>query len=179
VLQEVSSIAGPVSSGSTDLIINKRQIETSFTVGDGQILAIGGLLSDDERKTIAKIPLLSDIPYLGELFKYRTNSRNKTNLTVFIRPTVLRDRNDNNRMTARRYEYVRAQQLLRNPNMEPGIDELLRDYMGALPPVAPDVGPNDVVVGATDKLERPATSGPLQPAEVPPSNISTTNGGGQ
>ena len=69
-------------------------------------------------------------------------------------------------------------QLARNPDMEPSIDELLRDYMGAVPPIASNVGPNDVVVGATDSLERPATGGPLQPAEIPPSNISTTNGGG-
>jgi general secretion pathway protein D len=179
VRQEVSSIAGPVTSGSSDLIINKREIETSFTVGDGQILAIGGLLSDDERKTIESIPLLSSIPYLGELFKYRTNSRNKTNLTVFIRPTILRDRADGDRMTARRYDYVRAQQLVRNPDVEPSIDELLRDYMGAKPPVAPNVGPNDVVMGATERLERPETAGSLPPVEIPPSNAPAANGGGQ
>jgi general secretion pathway protein D len=82
-------------------------------------------------------------------------------------------------MTARRYDYVRSMQLARNPDIEPSIDELLRDYMGAVPPVSPDVGPNDVVLGATNQLERPATGGPLQPTEIPPSNISTTNGGGQ
>ena len=176
--QEVSSVAGPVSSRSSDLILNKREFETTLTVGDGQLLAIGGLLNDDERRTIERIPLLSDIPLIGELFKSRSRSRSKTNLMVFIRPTILRSRADGDVMTARRYDYVRGMQLARNPDMEPSIDELLRDYMGAVPPIAANVGPNDVVVGATDNLERPATGGPLQPADIPPSNISTTNGGG-
>ena len=177
--QEVSSVAGPVSSRSSDLILNKREFETTLTVGDGQLLAIGGLLNDNERRTIERIPLLSDIPIIGELFKSRSRSRSKTNLMVFIRPTILRSRADGDMLTARRYGYVRDMQLARNPDIEPSIDQLLRDYMGAIPPVSPDVGPNDVVLGATDQLQRPATGGPLQPAEVPPSNISTTNGGGQ
>lgn len=177
--QEVSSVAGPVSSRSSDLILNKREFETTLTVGDGQLLAIGGLLNDDERRTIERIPLLSDIPIIGELFKSRSRSRSKTNLMVFIRPTILRSRADGDVMTARRYDYVRSMQLARNPDIEPSIDELLRDYMGAVPPVAPNVGAGDIMIGATDKLERPATGGALQPAEVPASNISTTNGGGQ
>ena len=174
--QEVSSVAGPVSARSSDLIINKREFETSFTVGDGQILAIGGLLNDDERRTIERIPLLSDIPLIGELFKSRSRTRSKTNLMVFIRPTVLRSRADGDRLTARRYDYVREMQRTRNPDIEPSIDELLRDYMGAVPPASPDVGPGDVVMGAVDQLERPATGGPLQPAEIPPSNVSSTDG---
>lgn len=177
--QEVSSVAGPVSSRSSDLILNKREFETTLTVGDGQLLAIGGLLNDDERRTIERIPLLSDIPIIGELFKSRSRSRSKTNLMVFIRPTILRTKADGDVLTARRYGYVRDMQLARNPDIEPSIDELLRDYMGAVPPVSPDVGPNDVVVGATDRLERPISGGPLQTTEVPPSNIATTNGGGQ
>jgi general secretion pathway protein D len=174
--QEVSSVAGPVSSRSSDLILNKREFETTLTVGDGQLLAIGGLLNDDERRTIERIPLLSDIPLLGELFKSRSRSRSKTNLMVFIRPTILRNRADGDVMTARRYDYVRGMQLARNPDIEPSIDELLRDYMGVTPPVAPDVGANDTLIGATDRLERPAGD-PVQPVEVPPSAVSTTNGG--
>ena len=177
--QEVSSVAGPVSSRSSDLILNKREFETTLTVGDGQLLAIGGLLNDDERRTIERIPLLSDIPLIGELFKSRSRSRSKTNLMVFIRPTILRSKADGDRLTARRYDYVRGMQLARNPDVEPSIDELLRDYMGAVPPIAPVAGPNDVVVGATDTLERSTNDGALQPADVPPSNINQTGGGGQ
>jgi len=174
--QEVSSVAGPVSSRSSDLILNKREFETTLTVGDGQLLAIGGLLNDDERRTIERIPLLSDIPLIGELFKSRSRSRSKTNLMVFIRPTILRSREDGDRLTARRYDYVRDMQLTRNPDAEPSIDELLRDYMGAVPPVAPDVRTNDIMIGADGNLTRPQTGGPLQPAEVPASAVSSATG---
>jgi general secretion pathway protein D len=173
--QEVSSVAGPVSSRSSDLILNKRQFETTLTVGDGQMLAIGGLLNDDERRTLEKVPLLSDIPILGELFKSRSRSRSKTNLMVFIRPTVLRSRADNDRLTARRYDYVRSMQQARNPDIEPSLDELVRDYLGAVPPVEPPVGPNDVLIGATGELQRPASQ-PVTPVPVPPSAVTTTNG---
>jgi len=177
--QEVSSVAGPVSSRSSDLILNKREFETTLTVGDGQLLAIGGLLNDDERRTIERIPLLSDIPILGELFKSRSRSRSKTNLMVFIRPTILRSRADGDVMTARRYDYVRDMQLTRNPDLKPSIDQLLRDYMGATPPVSADIGPNDVVVDATTPWQRTVTDGALQQADVPSSDIPTKNGSGQ
>lgn len=155
VRQEVSSVAGPVSNRSSDLIFNKREFETTLTVGDGQILAIGGLLNDDERRTIEKIPLLSDIPLLGELFKSKSRTRRKTNLTVFIRPTVIRSRADGDIYTARRYDYVRGLQLERNPDLEPSIDQLFRDYMGAPLPVAPTLRPGDILVGASADRSRP------------------------
>ncbi len=177
--QEVSSVAGPVSSRSSDLILNKREFETTLTVGDGQLLAIGGLLNDDERRTIERIPLLSDIPIIGELFKSRSRSRSKTNLMVFIRPTILRSREDGDRLTARRYDYVRDMQLTRNPDAEPSIDELLRDYMGTVPPIVPDVRANDIMIGADGNLTRPQTGGPLQPAEVPASAASSAAGDAQ
>lgn len=177
--QEVSSVAGPVSSRSSDLILNKREFETTLTVGDGQLLAIGGLLNDDERRTIERIPLLSDIPIIGELFKSRSRSRSKTNLMVFIRPTILRSREDGDRLTARRYDYVRDMQLKRNPDIEPSIDELLRDYMGAVPPAEPNVRTNDIMIGADGNLVRPQTGGPLQAADVPASAVSSTNKEGQ
>ncbi|RDV06331.1 type II secretion system protein GspD [Sphingorhabdus pulchriflava] len=155
VKQEVSSVAGPVSNRSSDLIFNKREFETTLTVGDGQILAIGGLLNDDERRTIERIPLLSDIPILGELFKSKSRTRRKTNLTVFIRPTIIRSRADGDAHTARRYDYVRGLQLDRNPDMEPSIDQLFRDYMGAPLPVAPTLEPGDTLVGASADRTRP------------------------
>jgi general secretion pathway protein D len=168
VRQEVSSVAGPVSNRSSDLIFNKREFETTLTVGDGQILAIGGLLNDDERRTIEKIPLLSDIPLLGELFKSKSRTRRKTNLTVFIRPTVIRSRADGDAHTARRYDYVRNLQLDRNPDTEPSIDQLFRDYMGTVPPVAPTVSQGDVLIGASTDRSR-TEDGAIQP--LPESEI--------
>jgi general secretion pathway protein D len=165
--QEVSSVAGPVSSRNSDLILNKRSFETVLTVDDGEILAIGGLLNDDERRTIERIPLLSDIPLIGELFKSRSRSRSKTNLMVFIRPTILRSREDNAALTARRYGYIRDFQLQRNPNEEPAIDTLVRDYMGTTPPSPPTA--DDVTVGPVDLPALRGQGGTVAPADVPPS----------
>ncbi|MGE3747862.1 MAG: type II secretion system secretin GspD, partial [Sphingomonadaceae bacterium] len=128
--QEVSSIAGPVSSNFNDLILNKREIETTVTVDDGQIIALGGLLDDNERRTIEKVPLLGDIPGIGELFRSRAKSRTKTNLMVFIRPTIIRSAADAQALAARRYGYVRNQHWAQRQDREPSIDELVRDYLG-------------------------------------------------
>lgn len=169
--QEVSSIAGPVSSRSSDLILNKRSFETTLTVDDGDILAIGGLLNDDERRTIERIPLLSDIPIIGELFKSRSRSRSKTNLMVFIRPTILRSRADNQALTARRYAYVRDFQRMRDPDSEPAIDALVRDYLGTVPPVAATPAPGDQTVGPVDLPALRGADGTVTPAPVPPSAL--------
>lgn len=142
--QQVSSIAGPVSSDNSDLILNKREVETTLTVDDGQIAIIGGLLDDNERRTIEKVPLLGDIPGLGQLFRSRAKTRTKTNLMVFIRPTILRDAGDNRRVTEQRYGYLRLQQGIQDPKREPSIDELVRDYMGAAPPIPPAPVPGNI-----------------------------------
>ncbi|APX65459.1 type II secretion system secretin GspD [Sphingomonas sp. gentR] len=132
---EVSSIAGPVSSNNSELILNKRAFENVFTPDDGQITVIGGLLDDNERRTIEKIPFLGDIPGLGALFRSKARSRSKTNLMVFIRPTILRTPEDSRRVTEQRYGYLRQLQGYAQPGVEPSIDELVRDYMNAAPPI--------------------------------------------
>ncbi|HZV18405.1 MAG TPA: type II secretion system secretin GspD [Sphingobium sp.] len=153
IKQEVSSVAGPVSNDSSDLIINKRQFETTVLVDDGDILALGGLLDDNERRTIEKIPLLGDLPLLGNLFKSKSRARTKTNLMVFIRPTILTNKADAQEMTARRYGYIRGRQALANPGAEPSIDELVRDYMGADLPVADSQAGDQVIDGRVVPIE--------------------------
>jgi len=160
--QEVSSIAGAVTNNSSDLILNKREIQTTMTVDDGQIMAIGGLLDDNERRTLEKTPVLGDIPLLGELFRSRSRSRGKTNLMVFIRPTILRTAEDAKNFAERRYGYIRSQQLLGNPDAEPSIDELMRDYMGVQPP-----GP------VPSQLAAPGEAPPPPPPQIVPSQSST------
>lgn len=178
IRQEVSSVAGPVSNNSSDLIINKREIQTTVTVDDGDILVLGGLLDDNERRTIEKIPLLGDIPLLGNLFKSKARTRNKTNLMVFIRPTILRSREDSLRLTEQRYGYLRAQQMLGFPNREPSLDTLIRDYMDAIPPgatpIPADPTANAVVVGPPGQVA-PVTSprGEPEVIELPTTNSTT------
>jgi general secretion pathway protein D len=144
--QEVSSIAGPVSQNASDLILNKREITTTITVDDGEIVGIGGLLDDNDRRTLERIPLLSEIPLVGNLFKSRSRQRGRTNLMVFIRPTILRSAADARAMSAQRYQFVRDQQALRNPQQEPSLDELVREYLGTVPPGAAPPAAADQVI---------------------------------
>jgi len=128
--QEVSSIAGPVSDDFNDLILNKREVETTITVDDGQIVALGGLLEESERKSLERIPFLSSIPILGELFKSRARTQARTNLMVFIRPTVVKSKEDAEALSGRRMDAVRLDMRRRGLGAEVTLDELVRDYMG-------------------------------------------------
>jgi general secretion pathway protein D len=165
--QEVSSIAGPVSGRSSDLILNKREIETVITVDDGEIVGIGGLLDENERRTLEKIPFLGDLPAIGNLFKSRSRTRNKTNLMVFIRPTILRSPEDARTMTERRYGYIRGMQYRQNPNEEPSIDELVREYMGAAPPDPAPAPPPPLDPAMYAPLARPGDA-VVTPTAPPP-----------
>jgi len=166
IKQEVSSVAGPVSNDSSDLIINKREFETTVLVDNGDILAIGGLLDENERRTIEKIPLLGDIPLIGELFKSRSRAKAKTNLMVFIRPTILGSQADARAMTAQRYGYIRGQQVLANPDVEPSIDQLVREYLGATPPVAEQQPSDEVVDGRVIEGQEVRSQRVVQPSAV-------------
>ncbi|WP_419808836.1 type II secretion system secretin GspD [Sphingomonas sp.] len=158
---QVSSIAGPVSNDNSDLILNKREVETTLTLDDGAIGVIGGLLSDEERRTLERIPVLGDIPVLGNLFRSRARTRSKTNLMIFIRPTILRSAADGRALAERRYGYLRAQEGAQRPGEEPTIDQLVRDYLGAAPPI-----PGAPMAGSIDD---PRVAVPVQQAvpEVP------------
>jgi general secretion pathway protein D len=166
--QEVSSIAGPVSGRSADLILNKREIETVITVDDGEIVGIGGLLDDNERRTIEAIPFLGDLPVVGNLFRSKSRSRAKTNLMVFIRPTILRSPEDARTMTERRYGYIRGMQYRQNPDEEPSIDELVREYMGTVPPDPAPAPPPALDPALYAPLARPGDQVVTPPAVPPP-----------
>jgi general secretion pathway protein D len=136
--QEVSSIATSiVTQNIPDIILNKREINTTVTVDDGQIIALGGLIDENERRAIEKVPLLGDIPFLGNLFRSKSRDRTKTNLMVFIRPTIIRNAKDAAKLTGDRYQYVRAEQARREATADPSIDALVRDYLKAPIPGAP------------------------------------------
>ena len=141
--QEVSSIAtAVVTQNVPDLILNKREITTTVTVDDGQIIALGGLIDDNERRAIEKVPLLGDIPILGNLFRSKSRNRTKTNLMVFIRTTIIRNAAEASQITGDRYQYIRAEQARREGTQDTSIDALVRDYLkapipGVIPPAVP------------------------------------------
>jgi general secretion pathway protein D len=135
VFQEVSSVVPTTSSvRSADLITNKRSVENTVLADDGQIIVIGGLIQDDTKNNDSKVPILGDIPYLGNLFKYKTRNRDKTNLMIFLRPYVLRDGKAANQLTGERYDYIRNEQ----SNAIREGESLLPPTGGALLPALPN-----------------------------------------
>ncbi|WP_310498961.1 type II secretion system secretin GspD [Sandarakinorhabdus sp.] len=157
IRQEVSSISNAVITANIpDLILNKREISTTVTIDDGQIIALGGLIDENERRSIEKVPLLGDIPLLGELFRSRARSRTKTNLMVFIRPTIIRSAEDAQRIAAQRYSYIRDAQGRQQGSQLTPIDELLADYLRTAPPAEP-------VVPGVEPAVPPQPSRPLPP----------------
>jgi general secretion pathway protein D len=109
--QEVSDVSSTAVTGATDITTNKRSIKTTVLVEDGQTLVLGGLIDDQLKDTRSKVPFLGDIPLLGSLFRYRTNSKAKRNLMVFLHPTILRDPATADFYSRSKYDDLRAAQL--------------------------------------------------------------------
>lgn len=107
--QEVSSVAR--ESTGADLITNKRSIRTNVLVDDRNIVVLGGLISDDKRESRQKIPLLGEIPLLGQFFRNDQGESVKTNLMVFLRPTIIRDAATSRELVRSRYEDIRSKQI--------------------------------------------------------------------
>lgn len=132
--QETSSLAAAVQ-GASDLITNTRTITTSVFVNDGDVLVLGGLIDDKLLEADRRVPGLGKIPGLGWLFRSRTSDRNKTNLMVFIRPTILRNAADARFQTNAKYRYI--QDLQRQMAADPVM--LMREFeRPQLPPLPED-----------------------------------------
>ena len=80
-----------VIENAADLITEKREIKTSVLADDTETIVLGGLMNEDYRTTQSKVPLLGDIPFLGALFRSESQTKEKRNLVVFLRPTILRE----------------------------------------------------------------------------------------
>ncbi|PID43135.1 MAG: type II secretion system protein GspD [Proteobacteria bacterium] len=101
--QEISSVDDSVESAS-DIVTNTREISTAVLADDKEIIVLGGLIADDVRSSINKVPLLGDIPYLGELFRSTEVKKSKRNLIVFLRPTILRDKDQSRVVSEQLYD---------------------------------------------------------------------------
>jgi general secretion pathway protein D len=122
IYQEVSSVEDTFNPAG--VITNKRAVESTVLVDDGQIVVIGGLIQDSVRDGVEKVPLLGDIPLLGALFRYKSRSRVKTNLMVFLRPTVLRDAGRARSLTDARYDYILGEQEKAQPPSSPPLPDM-------------------------------------------------------
>ena len=112
IKQEVSGVAGPLT-GTTDLITNKRTIETTVLVDNNQIIVLGGLVDEDIQEDIQRVPVLGSIPILGKLFQSSSESKVKKNLMVFLRPKILVDSESVSQISTEKYNFIKAEQLLK------------------------------------------------------------------
>ena len=131
--QEVSNVLPATSNAAVDVSFAKRQLNTSVMVEDGQMIVLGGLIDERAQESESKVPLLGDIPYLGRLFKSTSSQLQKSNLMVFIKPTIIRDGVTADGITQRKYNFIRAEQLYK-------ADQGLRLMEDAQTPVLPKFG---------------------------------------
>jgi general secretion pathway protein D len=146
------------SAGTGDIVTSERSIKTTVLVDDGKLLVLGGLIKDDLVETEQKVPLLGDIPLLGMLFRYKSVKKVKTNLMVFLRPTILRTKNDNLNLTRSKYNFIRSKQLLLD---EEGVSLLSGETQPVLPIPAEFLvlpAPFDVVAMSSDNQKNKSSS---------------------
>lgn len=166
IYQEVSNVASQVPNQGP--ILNKRDIETNVIVDDGQTLVLGGLIENNYTDSTSGIPWLSQIPVLGALFRYDNSSRTKTNLLVFLRPYVLRDKGQDQEITANRMQFMDQKRdefkpstmLLPKPDL-PKMSEM----------TAPLVAPGTPVPPADPTIP----GGPAPAAPIPPAGAAQTS----
>ena len=122
IYQEISSVQD--TTGATGIITNKRSVDTNVLVDDGQIIVLGGLIDESLQDGVEKVPGLGDIPIVGNLFKYQKRNRVKTNLMVFLRPTVIRSNEQSANLTADRYSFIRNLEIDAQPAPSPVLPDM-------------------------------------------------------
>jgi general secretion pathway protein D len=127
VHEEVSSVVD--TTNPAGIIINKRSLDSTVLIDDGQIIVLGGLIQDSQVGSTQKIPFLGDIPIAGALFRYDTRKKDKTNLMVFLRPTIVRNSAMGGAVSSERYDYIIGEQksIRTDPNIIPPVLPNLQD----------------------------------------------------
>ncbi len=160
LFQESSSLSSTTAPGTSNAgpSTDKRSIESTVVVDDGQILVLGGLIEDRFTDNTSKVPLLGDLPYVGALFRSESRTKKRTNLMVFLRPIVMRDGETAERISTDRYENIRAFQQNNQPKESP------------LLPIknSPVLPPSVQIEAAPQVAPTRATPPPPQPLNAPP-----------
>jgi general secretion pathway protein D len=131
--QELSSVVPTKLEGAADLITNTRSIKATVMVDDGQIIVLGGLITDDYTDNIEAVPVFGDIPIVGALFRKKNKKAVKRNLMVFLRPKIVRSEADLAGHTKEKYEHMQS---LQKDSLPKSKYLLYSDK----PPVLPDLG---------------------------------------
>ena len=166
IYEENSSV-----SGTSSQVTNKTSVETFVTVDDGSMIAIGGLIKDEYNDSSTGVPLLQSIPLLGNLFKSSDRTRHKNNLMLFLRPIVIRNQADADKLTFNRYDAIRAQQ----QSIQPDKSYLMRiNDAPVLPTIKPDthIDPSVPADPQIQSVPMPSVS-PIPDLRNPPPPAST------
>ncbi|MFT3858958.1 MAG: type II secretion system secretin GspD [Aquabacterium sp.] len=164
VYQEKSDVVEGKDSATQGPTTTKNSIETTVVIDDGQTLVLGGLLKDQYSDKSSQVPLLGDIPILGQLFKGRSRSRDKTNLMVFLRPVVMRSQDASNDLTVDRYDFMRQGTVRSEGVISDEVKQLNR----------PELDP----LKLSNKLTMPSVRQPLdEPGEAQPTVVMPADSG--
>jgi general secretion pathway protein D len=167
---EDSSVVGSTvstSANSQGPTFNIRSIQSTVLADNGEIIVLGGLMQDNYQVSNSKVPLLGDIPWIGQLFRSETKQRQKTNLMVFLRPVIISDSDTAQQITQNRYDYVQG---MTNGYRSDNNIERDKDF-----PVVPPMpaGPSQGVAPAANLFDlrqmthQPAQQQPGQPQPAP------------
>lgn len=158
VYQEVSSVDERASTAA-GVVTNKRAIDTSILLDDGQIMVLGGLLQDNVQDNTDGVPGLSSLPGVGSLFRYQKRSRTKTNLMVFLRPYIVRDAAAGRSITLNRYDFIRRAQQRVQPRHDWSVGDMqapvLPPAQQGIPQAAYDLRPSPRPLRAVPLGEAP------------------------
>ncbi|NDU92349.1 MAG: type II secretion system protein GspD, partial [Ferrovum sp.] len=157
IYQESSAVDAATVNNVYGPSYTKRSLESNVLVEDGQVVALGGLLSDSYADSMEKTPVLGDIPFLGALFRYETKSRVKTNLMVFLRPYVVRTGTQSDALANDRYGLLKEMRDDYQPNVRVLTNESLTPLPAALGAGAPFVTPGTT---STQPTATPLPGGP-------------------
>lgn len=159
IYHETSSVDKSTTNAVSGITINNRVIENNVLADDGQIIVLGGLIEDSTGDNAEKVRGLGDIPLLGNLFKYQTRERKKTNLMIFLRPVIVRNKEQSGSLAADRYDYMRAAETA----AVPATGNLMLKDLGT--PVLPALQDGQPVGG--NMVTRPVPAAPLPPKGAP------------
>lgn len=188
IYNESSSVVQSSRTDAAGVTTDIRIIENNVLADDGQIIVLGGLIKDDASATEEKVPGLGSLPVVGNLFKYQSRKRTKTNLMVFLRPVIVRSKEDSATLAMNRYEYMRAT----GTQAQPKDNTVLVKELGApiLPPLSegqPPVGSSMAAVPIKKNVPAPArpgastlarpgdTAAPARPATTAPTPPDSTD----
>ncbi|MEN2473989.1 MULTISPECIES: type II secretion system secretin GspD [Burkholderia] len=172
---EDSAVDTATSNAQTGPSFTKRSIQSTILADNGEVIVLGGLMQDAYQVSNSKVPLLGDIPWIGQLFRSESKQRKKTNLMVFLRPVIIGDRDTAQAVTANRYDYIQGV-----TGAYKSDNNVIRDKDDPIVPPMP-LGPSQGGTPAgnlfdLDKMRRqqmqrqvapPAEQAPAQPQGVP------------